>query len=409
MAKRSVSPIGTWIFWSVLLLGVFLTVTWEYFVKGFTADTSYISWLILAFFAYGFISSALVAIYLQAEHKSLKVQLENERVVEATASDISALLDAAMERVRRGDRIELKNLISAYGTKLSSRVYNLSVISNMLITVGLLGTVLGLLGTVTGLESVLQANSADFAEIKAGMNRTVSGMGTAFYTTFFGALLGGVVLKVLSAEMKKSAAVLVSDALRFSELYIVPEFQRSATDALTELEAKIFDLDEQLGSLSNSFGSAVDTIDSKQTVLSSGLEQLAETVARTSDQATERTGQLVNVISGTLETTARQADERLQAFTSTVEQFNRESSARANALVESITKTTQNYAEQAAERFNSVMYALEQNAEKTNERAATLVEAMDGSLMATNARADERLPALTSALEQANAEAAGQS
>ena len=115
------------------------------------------------------------------------------------------MFDSALERLRRGDRIEVRNLITAYGARLKGRVDNIGVLAGMLITVGLLGTVVGLIITVTGLDEVLQSNSGDFAEMKAGMTRTISGMGTAFYTTFFGALLGGVVLKVLGAEIEKNS------------------------------------------------------------------------------------------------------------------------------------------------------------------------------------------------------------
>ena len=63
MAKRTVSPIMTWSFWSIGVLGVFLTVTWDYFVAGFSADASYITWIIVFFFALGYGARALAPVF----------------------------------------------------------------------------------------------------------------------------------------------------------------------------------------------------------------------------------------------------------------------------------------------------------------------------------------------------------
>ncbi len=277
----------TWCFWSVVVLTAFLTVTWEYFVAGFTADTSNITWLILAFFIYGFLSSLRVALHLEVEFRSLKQMDDAECVGDPGKSDAVALFSSVEERIRRGDRIDVRNLITAYGAKLKGRVDNIGVISGMLITIGLLGTVIGLIITVTGLDHVLQSDGTDFAEMKTGLNEAVSGMGTAFYTTFFGALLGGVVLKVLSAEMRKSAQVLVADALRFSELYIAPQFAQNASESLNELENRVVVLNDQLTALGSSFGAVVETIDSKQTVLAEGLSDLIGNVEDAMNQSSK--------------------------------------------------------------------------------------------------------------------------
>jgi|GEM_PF-2286748 len=398
MAKKSFSPIMTWMFWSILVLGAFLTVTWEYFVAGFSADTSKITWLILGFFIYGFAASLRVAFYLEAEFKSLKVMDVDQRVTDADASDASAMFDAAMERIRRGDRIEVRNLITAYGAKLKGRVDNIGVVAGMLITIGLLGTVVGLIITVTGLDQVLQSNSADFASMKAGLNKTVSGMGTAFYTTFFGALLGGVVLKVLSAEMKKSAQVLVADALRFSELFIAPQFQKKASESLVALEERITVLQQQLSTLGGSFGEVIETIDSKQSVLASGLGNLVERVEQANRDANERADALTKSFSGSMEETSRQTEERLKAFINAMEQSGDKTSQQSAALVAAITESIQSVNASADERLNvisnSIGAAMTESGRHTAEQLEAVAGSVSESISETNRMADERLKAL---------------
>lgn len=435
MAKKNVSPIMTWIFWSILVLAAFLLITWEHFVEAFTSDQSYITWAILGFFVYGFASSLFVALYLQSEFRSLKEMNEEQRVGATAASDIAATFDAAMERIRRGDRIDVRNLVSAYGAKMKARIDNIGVVSGMLITIGLLGTVVGLIMTIKGLDTVLQSNSADFSNMKQGLNTAVSGMGTAFYTTFIGALLGGVVLKVIGSEMRKSALKIVADALTFSELYIAPQFAKSASESLVALEDRVVNLHGQLDTLGTSFGGVIETIDSKQAALAAGLGGLAETVEKTSREAHERSEALVASVSNAIEATSSQADERLKAITAAVGQANNESAERANALVASITESIESTNRLADERLNTVSTtvgaaigetsrhskeqleavtgSVRENVAATNEQVANKISELVESLSATVAKnteeanrfADERLKAVLQAVEQASAAA----
>ncbi|MEE9368444.1 MAG: MotA/TolQ/ExbB proton channel family protein [Pontiella sp.] len=393
MAKKSVSPIITWIFWSILVLGAFLAVTWEYFVAGFAADTSKITWLIVAFFFYGFAASLRVAFHLETEFKSLNAMDADQCVGDANSSDAAAMFDSAMERIRRGERIEVRNLITAYSGKLKAKVDNIAVIAGMLITMGLLGTVVGLIITVTGLDQVLQ-NSTDFTAMKTGLNRTVSGMGTAFYTTFFGALLGGIVLKVLGAEMRKSASILVADTLRFSELYIAPMFQLKASESLVALEGNINALDTQLGALGNSLGGVIETLDAKQSALESNLDDLLKAITLTNEQAVERTNALAGIVGATIEETTRQADERLSMITSSVEVSNEQANARSNALVSAINQTIEATNRLADERLGSITTAVTSTVEETNRLASERAEAVQESTNESNRLADERLAGL---------------
>ncbi len=408
MAKKMVSPIMTWVFWGILVLGVFLLVTWEYFVAGFTADASKISYLIVAFFVYGFFASLRIAYYLQAEFTVLEVMESNQRVGNANSSDAAALFDAALERIRRGDRIDMRNLVSSYGIRIKARVDNISVISSMLITIGLLGTVIGLIITVTGLGHVLSASGSDYAAMKAGLNQTVSGMGTAFYTTFFGALLGGVVLKVLGAEMKKSATQLVADTLRFSELFVVPQLSQNSSEALADLESKVVVLGGQLQQLGGSFSSVIDLIDSKQQALASGLGDLVAMVGESSRQANERMEALA--ISG--EQACMKADERMGSLMAsvdrTVEETNRLADERLGAIVSTVEKTVEETNRLADERLAAVADTVAQSVAHTNrqadERIEALVSASTATVEETHRLADERLGALTSTIDKTTEE-----
>jgi len=396
MAKKNASPITTWIIWGILVLGVFLLVTWEYFIAGFSADASRITWLIVGFFVYGFIASLRIAYYLQSEFISLQAMDENQRIGDANASDVAAMFDAALVRINRGDRLDIRNLVSAYGAKLRARTENISVVSNMLVTIGLLGTVIGLIITITGLSTVLSATGADYSTMKTGLNQTVSGMGTAFYTTFFGALLGGVVLKVLGAEMKKSATQLVADTLRFAELFVGPKVEEASSEALNNLETRVQALDRQIERLGGSFAAVIDTLDSKQQTLASGLGDLVVTVEQTGSEAHA----LATAVATTVEETNRMANERLE----TTLAVSKEAERMANERLEATVATSKESDRLANERLEAVITAAREATEQTNrlsdERLGAMMDRVGLMIDETHNKADERLGALSNTIGQ---------
>lgn len=405
MAKKNISPLMTWVFWGILVLGVFLLVMKEFVIEGFSKDSSNISYLIVAFFLYGFFASLKVAFYLQSEFKALERMDASQRIANPNASDAAALLDSAMERIRQGDRIDMKNLITAYGAKIKAKVDNVSVISSMLVTIGLLGTVVGLIITVTGLGQVLASSGSDYAAMKIGLNKTVSGMGTAFYTTLFGALLGGVVLKVLGAEMRKSATQLVAHALQFSELFLAPKISQSSSETIVALEERVAGIGRHLDQLGVSFSSIIDTIDSKQVGLATGLGDLVSTVERsvasTNDQADERVGALINIVDGAI----RQSDERTTALVALIEQANRQADERIEALIGVSKATIEDTSRTAEERLRSLAESMGQivgeTHSKADERLEALIRAIDMATTETHRLADERLGALLGSVERA--------
>lgn len=376
----------------------------EAIAEGFTKDASKITYFIVAFFIYGFFASLRVAFYLQAEFAALKRMNSDQRISDVNASDGAAMLDAALERIRKGNRIEIRNLITAYGTKIKARVDNISVISGMLVTVGLLGTVLGLTITVSGLDQVLSSGSSDYAEMKAGLNQTVSGMGTAFYTTLFGALLGGVVLKVLGAEMKKSASQLVAGTLHFSELFLAPKISETASESLANLEERVDGIGQKLEQLGSCFAGVIDLIDSKQVALATGLGDLLATVEQTVEMTNSQANDRVEALVASVDGAVRQSDERTGALASMLDEASRTAEKRLEVASTSVEHSVANANRLADERTEAVVATsqavMDETHRKADERLEVLSQTIDKTTAETNRLADERLGALLGTFER---------
>jgi hypothetical protein len=116
----------------------------------------------------------------------------------------------------------------------SNRVVDL--LASILITLGLIGTILGLLICVGPLEDVLSGGggSADMEKIMGALRTTVKGLGTAFYTTLFGAALGGVMLRILTNVVDAHITRYIAHLAELSEVYVLPAMRRTAA----QLEAQ---------------------------------------------------------------------------------------------------------------------------------------------------------------------------
>ncbi len=374
MTKKTAPPIATWLFWSLMVFGLFLWVNRQRVMDGVVADDSGVTYIIMFFFAVAFVMSLIVVIDLQNEYRTLQKMRKSGVIDNPNASEASAMFDAALSRIQLGEKVDIKNLVAAYATRLKARVSNMGVVAGMLITIGLIGTIIGLIIAVNGLGEVLD-NADDFNVMRQGLRETFGGLGTAFYTTFFGAWLGGVVLKVIGSEMKKSVTLLAADALSFGELYVATQAAKHSSDALGELESRVGSLHDQLEALSASFGSVIEIIDSKQSTLADSLSSLVDAVAASNEQAAERAKNLVATVDSSLEETNRLADERLKVLANSIEnaaqQTREKSDQHLISFVESVSSAINQSSRNAEARLNSKASQL---AGKLSDAASALAE-----------------------------------
>ena len=141
-------------------------------------------------------------------------------------------------------------MLKNYQIQYLNIVRSVSVVSGVLITTGLLGTVIGLIITVSGISNVLNAVGQDYEMMIRGMNKTVEGMGSAFYTTFFGGLLGGVVLRLLSTENSRSASRLIAACEHLGACWIMPLSRRAGRSSSMDLEKEFFQMKQVLSDFS---------------------------------------------------------------------------------------------------------------------------------------------------------------
>ncbi len=195
-----------WLVWAATAVATYVllyldTNLWKHVLE----DRSRVAIVILVMFLMGAGLSLNLAITLTKEAKQA---LRLGRIVrEQSLAEVDprhgrfavqrffAMLKAV---VAGNTRPDVDTLIEVELDRYQRRSDAVGVIGNLLITLGLIGTVIGLTFTLTGLTTALDSLQENHQELIHGLERAMRGMGTAFYTTLLGSVLGGVLLRIFS-------------------------------------------------------------------------------------------------------------------------------------------------------------------------------------------------------------------
>lgn len=197
--------------------------------EAFTTDESGMSYIIVALFLIGVMLALLAAWMMQGNwrvlHRSQKVGDLPTKPKDADNRLGQAFSHILQLHNERGD-VGVDRVVDSFVAKHESRIRFIGALGAILITLGLLGTIIGLLMSVQGLgeiagEAGSQSGLSESA-MKEGLRSTIDGMGTAFYTTLFGALLGGVVLRILAVTLSNSLGELSVEVSEFIYHILLP-------------------------------------------------------------------------------------------------------------------------------------------------------------------------------------------
>lgn len=204
--ERSFRTILLWLAWAAASVTVYLTLYLDTdLIANIQQDESRVTILIMILFVIGVLLSFSLAITLTNEAKqAIRLGIDAR---DGSLSEVNTRLGvyavqrffASLKRVVAGNTPpDIEALIDVELNTYQRRSHAVEVIGNLLITLGLIGTVIGLTFTLSGLTTSLDALGQDQQRLLRGLENAMSGMGTAFYTTLLGAVLGGVLLRIFA-------------------------------------------------------------------------------------------------------------------------------------------------------------------------------------------------------------------
>ncbi len=236
-----------WIAINCLMALVFAGLYFFLSRQGFS-DTSGISYIIFAFFLLFYAINFLNCMYFRSEQKNLlecetpQYVLEGDTILfrgRGLLKNHVNFISKVYGSLKDG-KVDQNRSLEVLANRLTRRESFVVLGSNLLITLGLIGTISGLIIAITGLESVMESlDSSGGQMMVSGLKKALQGMGTAFYTTLFGAILGGFFLKLLHQACINMAEEIVEEISLISEIHILPSLKKTLDGQLSGQSAEI--------------------------------------------------------------------------------------------------------------------------------------------------------------------------
>ena len=271
LQQKGYRTLVLWTFWAAAAIAVYMTLYQDTEVWDFVEhDTTRVTWIIMALFLLGVVASFVLTVILTWEHIRVN-ELESDAAagglngmqVSTTGRRAVDRFFAALRTVSRGSntRPDVGTLTEIELATFSRISRTVELLGNILITLGLIGTVMGLTLTLTGLTGSLEALGQDQEELLQGLRQAMSGMGTAFYTTLLGAILGGVLLRVFAQINENGVEGLQDAMMRICLVHCAADLQPSLEQDLRFLDAQVEVLGKNVHALRNAFSESRTALD----------------------------------------------------------------------------------------------------------------------------------------------------
>lgn len=188
--------------------------------KVYASDSSYLSYVISIIFIFAWIVSIYLALWLNRETNKF-----NQNFKDGIAEDYFEMVKKKFSKSEflNNDHSLLANMLQA---KLYLRIKFISYIANLLILLGLIGTVIGFIIAVGGLGDSL-AGGQNLARVQTVLGQIVNGMGVALFTTLLGSIFGGIWLQLHYEILSTAVDRLIINIIEKTESQIIPSLKRS--------------------------------------------------------------------------------------------------------------------------------------------------------------------------------------
>ncbi len=251
--QRGLKTLVIWLLWAITSGVVFFMLYREAGVLDFIlSDNTHITQVILAMFLFGVLVNFFHVCMLTMEWfriYRLEKQVKKRGLLELVIRRGRRLVDMVLLDVQHMIKTQATPNIDILMVTRFSNQYRISdfvqLMGNLLITIGLIGTVLGMTLTMSGLNSALSAVGEDQRLVMEGVEHAMAGMGVAFYTTLLGSILGGVLLRVFAWIAKSSVESLQDKLMHTLQVYAAAEWQLQEVRDMAIMQAHVQQLSER--------------------------------------------------------------------------------------------------------------------------------------------------------------------
>jgi hypothetical protein len=202
---------------SFAALLVYIAWLQDWITLVFESDASYLSVVILV---------AFIVFWLISSYQIINLNREVGRFLTGAsigvAADYFGKLRHKAEKLHGHHPLEQGMLAAALRARLILPAQMLNYVANMLLLLGLIGTVVGFVIAVGGLGDSL-AGGSNLQRIQSVLGQIVNGMGVALFTTLVGSILGGLWLQLHYQMLARAVGGLVVEIVERADVDVIPE------------------------------------------------------------------------------------------------------------------------------------------------------------------------------------------
>lgn len=180
------------------------------------SDASYLSFVIGVVFLVFWATSSFHIVSLNRE-----IVLFSRRAASGLAASYIDKLRLKAARAA-GERVDQGMLAGALRARLFLPIQIISYVANVLILLGLIGTVVGFVIAVSGLGDSI-AGGTNLERVQGVLGQIVTGMGVALFTTLVGAILGGLWLEIHYQMLSRAAGGLAIEIVEYADIEVIPD------------------------------------------------------------------------------------------------------------------------------------------------------------------------------------------
>lgn len=258
-----------WLVWASAATTIYLSLYLDTDILDFLShDESKITWIIIFLFLVGVFASFLLTITITGEH----IEAANQEELAAEkglmglektgkkAKTVNTFFKSLKIVATSNETPQIEVLLDMEYATLNRRSHTIEVLGNLLITLGLIGTVMGLTLTLTGLTTSLDALGQDQDLLLQGLRKAMGGMGTAFYTTLLGAVLGGVLLRIFALITDNGIGALQDYITKICMVHLSSDFKPTVERDVRFLNVELDALGEKVKGLKSAFAESKESI-----------------------------------------------------------------------------------------------------------------------------------------------------
>jgi len=266
-----------WLVWAAVALAVHLSMyydlnLWEYIKQ----DQSKITWVTYGLFVLGIVMSfgLMVRVINESTLATKLGYIAREKglievPIDSTAKAVERFFLSVKELAIKNEQPDIEALLDVELAPYRRLSHAVDVFGNLLITLGLIGTVVGLITILAGLTTSMDALGHDQERLMTGIRHAMGGMGTSFYATLLGSVLGGLLLRVFVLINEHGIEELSENLKKICMVYCSSDCKPGL-----ERELRFFNIE-------------ISTLGENVTLLQAALNETKDTLAAFKEQVRE--------------------------------------------------------------------------------------------------------------------------